>query len=168
MCHYQNIPSYLGKFRSALTNQTIGWLNSTDIERWLLEQEKDLSKLSKQLEYWTKNSELLKDKLQESENNLAKVVNNEKELKKSIKDEQEIRTTIMKQYEKKLTDQKNEFGLQFKVQEDEYNNLKEIKDNLDKQIANLECIKRENERIINELSMENFIFKNIELIFLLR
>ena len=155
MCHYQNIPSNLSKFRSGLTNQTIGWLNAPDIERWLLEQEKDLTKLSKQLEYWTKNSELMKNKWQDSENNLTKLSANEKDLKKAIKDEQEIRATMMKQYEKKLLDQKNELNQQFKSLEEEHRTLRLIKENLESQISNLESIKMENERIINELSKEN-------------
>jgi hypothetical protein len=155
MCHYQNIPSYLAKFRSSLTNQTVGWLNSTDIERWMLEQDKDLTKISKQLEYLSKNGELLKEKLQESENNLSKFQATEKDLKKSLRDEQEIRTTIMKQFEKKMNDQKNELNLQFKSLENEFNNLKQFKENLESQVENLESIKIENERIINELSMFN-------------
>ena len=128
----------------------------------MLEQEEenhkkdDLNKLSKQLEYWTKNSELMKDKWQDSENNLAKLVTNEKDMKKSIKDEQEIRTTMMKQYERKLADQKLELNLQFKSLDDDYKNLKQIKENLESQIANLESIKIENERIINELSTSLF------------
>lgn len=152
MCHFQNISSSLAKFRASLPNQIVGWLNSADIERWLLEQDKDLNRVSKQLEFLSKNGELLKEKLQEAEETINKLNSNEKEFKKTLKDEQDTRSTLMKQYEKKLSDQKNEFNLQIKSIEENYNNLKQIKENLESQIIHLENINKENERIIKELS----------------
>jgi hypothetical protein len=64
MCHYNDIVSNVGKYRSTLlSNQIVGgWLSGTDLDKWLTEQDKDLNKLSKQLDYLTKNNNLLKVK----------------------------------------------------------------------------------------------------------
>lgn len=69
MCHYQNINSQVGKYRASLmSNQLVGgWLSGPDLEKWLIEQDKDLNRISKQLDFLTKNNELMQSKLKENE-----------------------------------------------------------------------------------------------------
>lgn len=69
MCHYQNITSQVGKYRASLmSNQLVGgWLSGPDLEKWLIEQDKDLNRISKQLDFLTKNNELMQTKLKENE-----------------------------------------------------------------------------------------------------
>lgn len=69
MCHYQNINSQVGKYRASLmSNQLVGgWLSGPDLEKWLIEQDKDLNRISKQLDFLTKNNELIQSKLKENE-----------------------------------------------------------------------------------------------------
>lgn len=69
MCHYQNITSQVGKYRASLmSNQLVGgWLSGPDLEKWLIEQDKDLNRISKQLDFLTKNNELMQTKLQTNE-----------------------------------------------------------------------------------------------------
>lgn len=154
MCHYQNIVSQVGKFRSSLmANQIVGgWLNGQDLEKWLLEQDKDLNRIAKQLEYLGKNNELLKAKLTESEENLSKTKNVEKDLRKNLKDEENIRTTTVKHYEKKLQDQKFEMQSTINSLENELKQLKELKLNLEERIEHFKSLNDNNEKIINELS----------------
>ncbi len=154
MCYYQNITSQVGKFRSSLmANQLIGgWLNGSDLEKWLNEQDKDLAKIGKQLEFLTKNNELLKVKISEHESIISKMTQSDKELKKNFKDEQELRHIQMKQYEKKLADQKNELENKIKTLETELNNINLVKKNLDEKYENLKMLNENNEKIITELS----------------
>lgn len=70
MCHYQNITSQVGKFRANLmsTEQLVGdCLSGDDLEKWLTEQDKDLVRINRQLEFLSKNNELLQGKLKDSE-----------------------------------------------------------------------------------------------------
>ena len=86
MCYYQNLTSQVGKLRTTLAEgQTSagGWLSGADLERWLAEQDKDLGKVAKQLEFLNKNSELLKGKLVESEATIQRMLTAEKEAKKT-------------------------------------------------------------------------------------
>jgi len=158
MCHYQNITSHVGKYRQSLmANQLVGgWLSGSDLEKWLAEQDKDLSKLAKQLEFLCKNNELLKVKMSDNEALVSKMSTADKELKKTLKDEQEMRSITMKQYEKKLSDQRNELESKLKAFECETNNLNQLKLSLENKYECLKNLNDNNEKIINELS--NFLF----------
>ena len=116
MCHYQDIQSQVGKYRATLmSNQLIGgWLSGSELERWLIEQDRDFGKISKQLEYLTKNNQLLKSKLEEGEQAITRLQNVEKELRKNVKEEKDSQGITMKQYEKKLVEQKSELDLRIK------------------------------------------------------
>jgi chromosome segregation ATPase len=144
----------VGKYRqSLLANQLVGgWLSGSDLEKWLAEQDKDLSKLSKQLEFLSKNNELLKAKMSDNEALMSKMSTAEKELKKTLKDEQEMRSITMKQYEKKLSDQRNELESKVKALECEINNLSQLKLSLENKYECLTNLNDNNEKIINELS----------------
>ena len=69
MCHYQDIQSSVGKFRASLMASQLvgGWLSGPELERWLQEQDKDLGRIGKQLEFMTKNNQMLRAKLAENE-----------------------------------------------------------------------------------------------------
>jgi hypothetical protein len=69
MCHYQNITSQVGKYRSSLLSNQLsgGWLSGADLDKWLVEQDKDLTRIAKQLDYLTKNNELIQAKLNDNE-----------------------------------------------------------------------------------------------------
>jgi hypothetical protein len=154
MCHYQNITSQVGKYRQSLmANQLVGgWLSGSDLEKWLAEQDKDLSKLAKQLEFLTKNNELLKAKMSDNEALMSKMSTAEKELKKTLKDEQEMRSITMKQYEKKLSDQRSELESKVKALECEMGNLNQLKLSLENKYECLKNLNDNNEKIITELS----------------
>lgn len=153
MCHYQNLNSMVGKYRSSLSNGVQhGWLNGSDLDKWLTEQDKDLARIAKQLEFITTNNKLLKDKLAENELNMQKVVASEKETKKSLKEEQELRTIQMKQYEKKLSDQKTEMQSKITSLEGEVNRLSQLKSSLEQKNEQIKQLNDKNEKIIVELS----------------
>jgi chromosome segregation ATPase len=147
--HYENIPSSLAKYRSSfVSNHSIGWLNASDMSQWLIEQDKDLTKLGKHIEFLSKNNEIIKTKLAECDNSIADLNENEKSMKKQLKESEDIRSTILKQYEKKLNDQKNELNNQIKQ-------LNKAKDGLESEIASLKTAKKESESRIDELSLFN-------------
>lgn len=153
LCHFQNIPSCLSKFRSSLGSQIVaGWLNSSDLERWMNEQEKDLNKISKHFEFLSKNNEILKAKINEVESTLTKALNNEKELKAKLKEEKETLGIQMRQYEKKLADQRGDFEVKMRKIEGELLNVAKIKENLDAQVKSLEDVNEKNVQTIEELS----------------
>ena len=129
-----------------------GWLSGDDLDKWLGEQDKDLVKVSKQLEFLAKNNDLLKSKLVENEANLAKLQSCEKELRKSLKEEEESRAITMKQYEKKLADQKNEFQNKINGLEVDLANLTNLNKELEQKVASLKICNQKNENIIIELS----------------
>jgi DNA repair exonuclease SbcCD ATPase subunit len=160
ICHYQNLPSQVGKYRSSLNGSQLtgGWLNGPDMDKWLAEQDKDLAKIGKHLEFVSKNNELLKVKLSESEAAGQKYVTLEKELKKTLKDEQELRTIQMKQYEKKIADQKAELQAKIASLETELGQLKAIKVNLEQKFESLKNLNDNNEKIIVELSKISFVY----------
>jgi hypothetical protein len=154
MCHYQDITSQVGKYRASLmANQLVGgWLSGQDLEKWLLEQNKDLSRISKQLEFLSKNNELLKSKMSENDTKMNKMQSDEKELKKTLKDEQELRSITMKQYEKKMNDQKVEYENKLKLLENELNSLNNLKISIEEKYESLKNLNDNNEKIIIELS----------------
>ena len=154
MCHYQEITSQVGKYRTSLmANQLVGgWLSGPDLEKWLLEQNKDLSRISKQLEYLSKNNELTKTKLTETETKMTKMQTDEKELKKSLKEEQDLRSITMKQYEKKLADQKADHDNKMARLESELSSLNNLKISLEGKYESLKNLNDNNEKIIIELS----------------
>ena len=154
MCHYQDIQSQVGKYRATLmSNQLIGgWLSGPELEKWLIEQDRDFSKISKQLEYLTKNNQLLKSKLEENELAITRLQNVEKELRKSLKEEKDSQGITMKQYEKKLVEQKSELDLKIKNLESEIKSLSDLKKSLDQKYENLKNLHDNNEKIIVELS----------------
>ena len=154
MCHYQNIASQVGKFRTSLmANQLIGgWLNGPDLEKWLIEQDKDLNKIAKQLEFLSKNNELLKTKMSENEANMERITNNEKEIKKSLKEEQDLRSITMKQYEKKMSDQKVELQAKISSLENDIKTFNQLKISLEQKYDSLKNLNDNNEKIIVELS----------------
>jgi hypothetical protein len=154
MCHYQDITSQVGKYRASLmANQLVGgWLSGQDLEKWLLEQNKDLSRISKQLEFLSKNNELLKSKMSENDAKMNKMQSDEKELKKTLKDEQELRSITMKQYEKKMNDQKVEYENKLKLLENELNSLNNLKISIEEKYESLKNLNDNNEKIIIELS----------------
>jgi hypothetical protein len=154
MCHYQNMVSQVGKYRSSLNGSQLagGWLNGNDLEKWLTEQDKDLGKIAKQLEFMSKNNELLKTKLAETEASMQKFSTVEKELKKSLKEEQELRTIQMKQYEKKIADQKTELQAKITALETDLSQLNAIKVNLEQRFESMKSLNDNNEKIIVELS----------------
>jgi DNA repair exonuclease SbcCD ATPase subunit len=159
--HFENLPSNLAKFRSSFpSSHSIGWLSANDTTQWLNEQDKDLSKLGKHLEFLSKNNEILKAKISEFEDGISKLTEAEKELKKQLKEAEDVRATIMKQYEKKLVDQKTELNVQISNKDNQFKQLNKSKEALDSQIALLNTIKQENEKTINELSMiGNYVLK---------
>lgn len=154
MCHYQEITSQVGKYRASLmANQLVGgWLSGTDLEKWLLEQNKDLSRISKQLEFLSKNNELLKTKMNENETKMTKMQSDEKDLKKTLKDEQELRSITMKQYEKKLSDQKSDYENKLSRLDNELNSLNNLKISIEEKYESLKNLNDNNEKIIVELS----------------
>ncbi len=154
MCHYQDITSQVGKYRASLmANQLVGgWLSGQDLEKWLLEQNKDLSRISKQLEFLSKNNELLKSKMSENDAKMNKMQSDEKELKKTLKDEQELRSITMKQYEKKMNDQKVEYENKLKLLENELSSLNNLKISIEEKYESLKNLNDNNEKIIIELS----------------
>jgi hypothetical protein len=157
MCHYQNIVSQVGKYRSSLNGNQLasGWLNGNDLERWLTEQDKDLGKIANHLEFVSKNNDLLKDKLSETETAMQKFSTVEKEMKRTLKDEQELRTIQMKQYEKKLADQKSELQAKIASLETELGQLNAVKNNLEQRFESMKNLNDNNEKIIIELSKLN-------------
>jgi hypothetical protein len=154
LCHYQNIASQVGKFRTSLmANQLIGgWLSGPDLEKWLVEQDKDLNKIAKQLEFLSKNNELLKTKMVENEASMEKMANSEKEMKKTLKEEQELRSITMKQYEKKMSDQKAELQAKINGLENDLKNFNQLKISLEQKYDSLKNLNDNNEKIIVELS----------------
>ena len=160
MCHYQNIASQVGKFRTSLmANQLIGgWLNGPDLEKWLIEQDKDLNKIAKQLEFLSKNNELLKTKMSENEANMERITNNEKEIKKSLKEEQDLRSITMKQYEKKISDQKTELQAKISSLENDIKTFNQLKISLEQKYESLKNLNDNNEKIIVELSNGLYLF----------
>lgn len=160
ICHYQNINSQVGKFRTTLmANQLVGgWLNGDDLNKWLLEQDKDLTRIGKQLEFLSKNNELLKTKLAENESLVTKMTNAEKDLKKALKEEQETKNITVKQYEKKLTDQKYELNRKIAALDAEVANLNKIKATLEEKYETLKNLNENNEKIIIELSTRLKLF----------
>lgn len=154
MCHYQNIQSQVGKYRASLMASQLagGWLSGSDLDKWLVEQDKDLTKISKQLEYLSKNNELLKTKLADNDTLIVKMQETEKEVRKQLKDEQDSQSITMKQYEKKLTDQKTELQAKIKGLETENKSLLDLKTSLDQKYENLKNLHENNEKIITELS----------------
>ncbi|CAF0817787.1 unnamed protein product [Brachionus calyciflorus] len=157
MCHYQNIQSQVGKFRSNLmANQLVGgWLSGQDLEKWLVEQDKDLTKISKQIEFLSKNNELLKNKINENEETIKKMSQSEKDLKKELRDEKDTREITVKQYEKKLNDLKMETQKKITNLESEIKNLNQIKINLEEKNENLKNLYDNNEKIVVELNETN-------------
>ena len=164
MCHYQNLQSHVGKYRASLMgNQLIGgWLNGDDVEKWLVEQDKDLAKISKQLEFLTKNNELLKSKLSETETNVSKLQLSEKELKKSLKEEEDSRAIMMKQYEKKISDQKSELDNKINSLQVEISNMDEINKDLEQKFKSLKASNENNENIIIEISKDILIYNMVK------
>jgi chromosome segregation ATPase len=154
MCHYQNINSQVGKYRASLMASQLvgGWLSGDDLDKWLIEQDKDLARIAKQLEFLSKNNDLLKTKLSDNEAAMAKLSSSEKELKKTIKEEQETKMVTVKQYEKKLTDQKTELNAKIAGLEAELANLSRLKNNLEQKFDALKNLNESNEKIIIELS----------------
>lgn len=159
ICHYQNIQSQVGKYRASLmANQLVGgWLSGSDLEKWLLEQDKDLSKISKQIDFLTKNNELLKSKLSENEEIIKKSNQTEKEIKKELKEEKDTREIIVKQYEKKINDSKTEMHKKINSLENEIKNLKQTVSNLEEKNQNLNNLYDNNEKIVVELSKLCFL-----------
>jgi hypothetical protein len=148
--HFENIPSSLAKYRSSFpSNHSIGWLSANDMTQWLNEQDKDISKLGKHLEFLSKNNEILKSRVAECETNVSKMTDNEKELRKELKDAEGVRSTMLKQYEKKLTDQKADLDHQIKQ-------LTKTKETLESQVSTLKTTKQENEKTIDGLSRLKF------------
>ena len=136
-----------------MSNQLIGgWLSGSELERWLIEQDRDFGKISKQLEYLTKNNQLLKSKLEEGEQAITRLQNVEKELRKNVKEEKDSQGITMKQYEKKLVEQKSELDLRIKNLESEIKSLSDLKKSLDQKYENLKNLHDNNEKIIVELS----------------
>jgi hypothetical protein len=163
LCHFQNISSCLSKFRSSLGSQIVsGWLNSSDLERWMNEQEKDLNKISKNIEYLNKNNLLLKTKINEVESSLTKALNTEKDLKAKLKEEKDTIGIQMRQYEKKLADQREEFESKIRKIEGDLLNMTKIKESLDAQVTSLEDINKKYEQTIEDLSKNNFLTPYLE------
>jgi chromosome segregation ATPase len=154
MCHFQNIQSSVGKYRTTLmANQLIGgWLIGADLDKWLVEQNKDLNKLAKQLEYLSKNNELLKTKLKENEANMDKIVSGEKEIRKTLKEEQESRSIVVKQYEKKLAEQRSDMQAKINKLEEEVKNFTNMNNTLGEKCSKLKSLCDNNDKIISELS----------------
>ena len=154
MCYYQNIASLVGKYRSSLSGSQLngGWLNGQDLEKWLAEQDKDLAKIAKQLEFMSKNSEMLRAKLAESEAAVQNALGGERELRKTLREEQELRVIQMKQYEKKLSDQKSEFQAKVSNLEAELATFNTVKSNLEQRLQSVSSLNDKNEKIIIELS----------------
>lgn len=154
ICHYQNLTSQVGKYRASLmANQLVGgWLNGSDLEKWLIEQDKDLNKIAKHLEYLSKQNELLKSKLNDNEAQITRMTANEKDLKKSLKEELETREITAKQYEKKLSDLKNDLQTKINNLELELKNLTQLKISLEQKNESLKNLYENNEKIVIELS----------------
>ena len=160
MCHFQNIQSQVGKYRASLmANQLAGgWLSGSDLEKWLIEQDKDLNKISKQLEYLSKNNDLLKTKIIDNEAFIQKLQESDKDLKKMLKEEQESQSITMKQYEKKLSEQKNDLQTKLKNLELENKTLCDLKNSLDQKYEKLTNLHENNEKIIVELSILKYLY----------
>lgn len=154
ICHYQNIQSQVGKYRASLmANQLVGgWLSGPELEKWLAEQDKDLSRISKQIEFLSKNNDLLKSKLNENEGIIKKLNQSEKDTKKELKEEKDNREIIIKQYEKKIGDTKTEMKTKISGLESEIKNLNQIVSNLEEKNQNLKSLYENNEKIVVELS----------------
>lgn len=57
------------------TEQLVGdCLSGDDLEKWLTEQDKDLVRINRQLEFLSKNNELLQGKLKDSEVKRMKII----------------------------------------------------------------------------------------------
>jgi hypothetical protein len=166
MCHFQNIQSQVGKYRASLMASQLvgGWLSGPDLEKWLIEQDKDLNKLSKQIDYLSKNNELLKAKLTDNEALVQKMQETEKEIKRLLKQEQDSQSITMKQYEKKLLDQKNDMQTMIDSLKIENQKLTDLKISIDQKYDNLKNLHENNEKIIVELSQ--FILKPNWIIFI--
>lgn len=142
-----------------MANQLVGgWMNGSDIEKWLIEQDKDFGKIAKHLEFLSKNNELLKTKLSENEVQVEKMKTAEKELRKILKEEQDTKGITAKQYEKKLNDQKTELQNKINSLEAEIKNLSQIKQNLEEKNQSLKNLYENNEKIVVELSTKHFNF----------
>lgn len=167
MCHFQNIQSQVGKYRASLmANQLAGgWLSGSDLEKWLIEQDKDLNKISKQLEYLSKNNDLLKTKIIDNEAFIQKLQESDKDLKKMLKEEQESQSITMKQYEKKLSEQKNDLQTKLKNLELENKTLCDLKNSLDQKYEKLTNLHENNEKIIVELSILKYLYTLFNLIY---
>lgn len=154
MCHYQDIQSQVGKYRASLMSSQLigGWLSGPELERWLQEQDKDLARVAKQLEFMSKNSQMLKAKLAESEVSMGKAQQSERELKKAVREEKEATGTLMRQYERKLSDQRSELEASVKGLQAEVKSLSDLKTSLDQKYENLKNLHENNEKIIVELS----------------
>ena len=157
MCHYQDIKSHVGQYRASLmSNQLVGgWLSGAELDKWLIEQDKDLARVSKQLEFLSKNNEMLKAKITENEVKTVKLVNVEKELKKNLQNEKDSQAVTMKQYEKKLDIQRIELEEKIKGLETEVKTLANLKTSLDEKYDKLNNLHENNENIIVQLNETN-------------
>lgn len=157
MCHYQDIQSQVGKFRASLmANQLVGgWLSGPELDKWLIEQDKDLIRISKQLEFLSKNNDMLKGKISENEARTSKLVTVEKELKKDLQNEKDSQVITMKQYEKKLSSQRAELEDKIKGLETEVKTLGNLKTSLDEKYEKLKNLHENNESIIAQLNETN-------------
>lgn len=136
-----------------MANQLVGgWLSGTELEKWLVEQDKDLSKISKQIEFLSKNNDLLKSKLSDYEDTIKKLNQSEKDIKKELKEEKDNREIIVKQYEKKIGDTKIDMKTKISCLETEIKSLKQNVSNLEENNLNLKNLYENNEKIVIELS----------------
>ncbi len=157
MCHYQGIQSRVGKYRASLLSDQIlgGWLSGSELEKWLEEQDKDLERISKQLEFLGKNNSLIKTKLEEKESELDRANKAKETLRKEAKDLGEEKVVLMKQYEKRLMEQKLEMESKIGKLEKEIGSLGDLKKSLDEKYENLKKLYENNENIIAELTETN-------------
>ncbi len=132
-----------------------GWLSGPELDKWLGEQDKDLGRIGKQLEFLNKNNGLLKAKLEEKETELGRLGAARDTLRKEVKEAGEEKAVLMRQYERRLAEQKGEMEGRIGQLEKEVGSLGDLKKSLDEKYENLKRLYENNESIIGELTETN-------------
>ncbi len=100
ICESQELPSSLLKHKAQV--EDLEWMSSNDVARWTVEQNKDLARINKHLEFLTGTIGPLKEELATQQKKSHTLENKVSQCQKQVKIEKETASTQQKQFCNKL------------------------------------------------------------------